>query len=50
MGRNIEINGEDNNQVITEVTQERRQLEWSTEMKVELVMIDKENMQKAEVL
>ena len=37
-GRNIEINSEDNNQVIIEVTQERRQLEWSTEMRVKLVM------------
>ena len=27
-GRNIETNIEDNNQVIIEVTQERRQLEW----------------------
>ena len=45
-GRNIEVNGEDNNQVIIEVAQEQRQLEWSTEMKVKLVMVDKEERAK----
>ena len=44
--RNIEISGEDNNQVIREVTQQRRQLEWSTEIKVKLVMIDEEKHAK----
>ena len=46
MGENIEINSEDNNQMIIEVTQEWRQLEWSTEMKVKLVMIDEEERAK----
>ena len=51
-GRNIKITSEDNNQVIIEVTQDRRQLEWSTEMKMKLVMIDEEEhaKKKAEVL
>ena len=46
-GRNIEINSEANNQVIIEVTQERRQLEWSTETRVKLVMIDEEERAKS---
>ena len=45
-GRNIETNGEDNDQVIIGVTQEWRQLEGSTEMKVKLVMIGEEERAK----